>query len=41
VRILASDPVAEKGLNILREEGFIVDEKIKLSEEELIKIIPQ
>lgn len=41
MRILASDPVAEKGLNILREEGFIVDEKIKLSEEELIKIIPQ
>lgn len=40
MRILAADPVSEKGLNILREEGFIVEEKTKLSEDELVKIIP-
>lgn len=42
VKVLVSDPVSSEGLNLLREaEGFEVDEKTGLTEEELIQIIDQ
>ena len=40
MKVLVSDPVSEAGLEILRKE-FPVDLKVKLPEEELIKIIPE
>ena len=38
-KILVSDPLAEEGLKILKDSGFPVDVKTKLSEDELCKII--
>ncbi len=40
MKILVTDPLAKEGLGILKEEGFAVDCKGKLSPEELAKIIP-
>ncbi len=40
VRILVSDPLAEEGLNLLREHGR-VDVRTGLSPEELVRIIPE
>ena len=39
IKILVSDPLAAEGVNILKENGFKVDEVSKLSEEELVKKI--
>jgi D-3-phosphoglycerate dehydrogenase / 2-oxoglutarate reductase len=41
MKVLAMDKCAEEGLKLIREAGFEVDSKAGLSEEELIKIIPQ
>ena len=41
MKILASDKIAEVGLKMLRDAGFEADMKAGLSEDELIKIIPQ
>ncbi len=38
-RVLVSDPVAEEGVNILRQSGLNVDVRTGLSKEELIAII--
>ena len=41
VRVLISDPLADEGIDILKKEkSFTVDVKVKLSPEELKKIIP-
>lgn len=40
MKILISDKVADKAIGILEKEGFTVDIKTGLSEEELIRIIP-
>ncbi|MDD5383135.1 MAG: phosphoglycerate dehydrogenase, partial [Candidatus Margulisbacteria bacterium] len=41
MKVLAMDKTAEEGLKLLRDAGFNVDSKAGLSEEELIKIIPE
>jgi D-3-phosphoglycerate dehydrogenase len=41
MKILAMDKVDEKGLKLFREAGFEVDSKSGLSEDELVKIIPE
>jgi D-3-phosphoglycerate dehydrogenase len=41
MKVLAMDKCAEEGLKIIREAGIEVDAKAGLSEDELIKIIPQ
>ncbi|MFA5893966.1 MAG: phosphoglycerate dehydrogenase [Candidatus Margulisiibacteriota bacterium] len=40
MKVLAMDKTAEEGLKLIREAGFEVDSKVGLSEDELIKIIP-
>lgn len=40
MKVLAMDKTAEEGLKIIREAGIGVDSKAGLSEEELVKIIP-
>ena len=40
MKVLASDKIAESGLKKLRDAGFEVDMKTGLSEDELVKIIP-
>ena len=41
MKVLAMDKTAEEGLKLLREAGFEVDAKAGLSEDELVKIIPE
>ena len=41
MKVLASDKIAESGLKKLRDAGFTVDMKTGLSEDELVKIIPE
>ncbi|MFC1767375.1 phosphoglycerate dehydrogenase [Candidatus Margulisiibacteriota bacterium] len=41
LKVLVSDKVAESGLKKLKDAGFQVDMKTGLSEDELVKIIPQ
>ena len=41
MKVLAMDKTAEEGLKLLREAGFEVDSKAGLSEDELVKIIPE
>jgi len=41
MKVLASDKIAEDGLKKLRDAGFHVDMKTGLSEDELVKIIPE
>jgi len=41
MKVLAMDKCAEEGLKLIREAGIEVDSKAGLSEDELIKIIPQ
>jgi D-3-phosphoglycerate dehydrogenase / 2-oxoglutarate reductase len=41
MKVLASDKLAESGLKKLRDAGFDVDMKTGLSEDELVKIIPE
>lgn len=41
MKVLAMDKTAEQGLKLIREAGFEVDSKAGLSEDELVKIIPQ
>jgi D-3-phosphoglycerate dehydrogenase / 2-oxoglutarate reductase len=40
MKVLAMDKTAEEGLKILRDAGIEVDSKAGLSEDELVKIIP-
>ncbi len=40
VRILVCDDIAPEGVKLLRDAGFEVDEKLKLPEDEIVKIIP-
>lgn len=40
MKVLAMDKTAEEGLKIIREAGIEVDSKAGLSEDELVKIIP-
>ena len=41
IKVLISDPLADEGIDILKKErSFTVDVKVKLSPEELKKIIP-
>ena len=40
MKVLALDKTAEEGLKIIREAGIEVDAKADLSEDELVKIIP-
>ncbi len=41
MRILIADSIAKEGIEKIRKAGFSVDEKIGLSEDELVKIIPE
>ncbi|MFA4966754.1 MAG: phosphoglycerate dehydrogenase [Candidatus Margulisiibacteriota bacterium] len=41
MKVLASDKLAEVGLKMLRDAGFEADMKTGLSEDELVKIIPE
>ena len=41
MKVLAMDKTAEEGLKLIREAGIEVDSKTGLSEEELVKIIPE
>src|SRR3989338_4596933 len=41
MKVLAMDKCVEEGLKLIREAGFEVDSKAGLSEDDLIKIIPQ
>ena len=41
MKVLAMDKTAEEGLTIIRNAGIECDSKAGLSEEELIKIIPE
>ena len=41
MKVLAMDKTAEEGLKILRDAGIEVDAKAGLSEDDLVKIIPQ
>jgi D-3-phosphoglycerate dehydrogenase len=41
MKVLAMDKTAEEGLKILRDAGITVDSKSGLSEDELVKIIPE
>ena len=41
MKVLASDKIAESGLKKLKDAGFEVDMKTGLSEDELVKIIPE
>ena len=41
MKVLVSDPLAESGLNLLREAGLQVDVRTGLSEDDLIAIIPE
>lgn len=41
MKVLAMDKCAEEGLKILKDAGITVDSKAGLSEDELIKIIPE
>lgn len=41
MKVLAMDKTAEEGLKIIREAGIEVDSKAGLSEDELVKIIPE
>ena len=41
MKVLAMDKTAEEGLKLLREAGIEVDSKSGLSEDELVKIIPE
>lgn len=40
-KVLSSDKLSEKGLEIIRQAGFIIEQNPGLSEDELIKIIPE
>src|ERR1700754_2118337 len=40
MRVLIAEPIAARGLALLRDEGLGVDEQIGLSKEELIKVLP-
>ncbi|HEX4490031.1 MAG TPA: phosphoglycerate dehydrogenase [Acidimicrobiia bacterium] len=39
-RVLIAEPIAARGLDLLREEGLVVDEQIGLSKDELIAVMP-
>jgi D-3-phosphoglycerate dehydrogenase len=41
MKVLAMDKTAEEGLKLIREAGIEVDSKAGLSEDELVKIIPE
>jgi len=41
LRVLVTDPLAEEGVVKLREEGFEVDKRYNISEDELVEIIPE
>ncbi|MGB9642504.1 MAG: phosphoglycerate dehydrogenase [Candidatus Ratteibacteria bacterium] len=39
IKVLSTDNIEKEGIEILKNEGFIVDEHGKMSEEELLKVI--
>ena len=39
-KVLVTDKIADAGIDVLREKGFQVDEKLGLSPEELVDVIP-
>ncbi|MGB9613513.1 MAG: phosphoglycerate dehydrogenase, partial [Candidatus Margulisiibacteriota bacterium] len=41
MKVLAMDKTAEEGLRLLREAGIEVDSRSGLSEDELVKVIPE
>ncbi len=40
-KVLSSDKLSEKGLEVIRQAGFVIEQKPGLSEDELVAIIPE